>query len=85
MTTWLIISLVAGLVSVGIAVYLYFWVLKQEVGTERAEKVAGWIQAGAKHICVNFILPLAFSPLFWALSLPLFSALILKVDLQIPI
>ncbi|MCD4752632.1 MAG: sodium-translocating pyrophosphatase [Anaerolineaceae bacterium] len=48
MTTWLIISLVAGLVSVGIAFYLYFWVIKQEVGTERAEKVAGWIQTGAK-------------------------------------
>ena len=48
MTTWLIISLVAGLVSVGIALYLYFWGLKQEVGTERAAKVAGWIQAGAK-------------------------------------
>ena len=48
MTTWLIISLVAGLVSVSIAIYLYFWVLKQEVGTERAKKVAKWIQTGAK-------------------------------------
>jgi Na+/H+-translocating membrane pyrophosphatase len=48
MDTWLIISLIAGVVSVAFAVVLYFWVLKQEVGTERAEKVAGWIQDGAK-------------------------------------
>ena len=48
MNTWLIISLIAGVVSVGFAVVLYFWVLKQEVGTERAEKVAKWIQDGAK-------------------------------------
>ncbi|MBN2047017.1 MAG: sodium-translocating pyrophosphatase [Anaerolineaceae bacterium] len=38
----------AGVISVAIAVWLYFWVLKQEVGTERAGKVAGWIQTGAK-------------------------------------
>ena len=48
MDTWLIISLIAGVISVAFAVVLYFWVLKQEVGTERAEKVAGWIQDGAK-------------------------------------
>ncbi len=46
-TTWLIISIVAGLASVGVALWLYFWVERQDPGTDRAQKVASWIRDGA--------------------------------------
>ena len=46
-TTWLIISIVAGLASVGVALWLYFWVERQDAGTDRAKEVARWIREGA--------------------------------------
>ena len=30
-----------------VALYLYFWVVKQDPGTERAQEVASWIKEGA--------------------------------------
>ncbi len=44
---WLIIAIVAGAVSVGVAVYLFNWVKQQDPGSERAQTVASWIRAGA--------------------------------------
>ena len=45
---WLIISIIASLVSIGAALYLFFWVKRQPPGTERAQEVAGWIRVGAQ-------------------------------------
>jgi K(+)-stimulated pyrophosphate-energized sodium pump len=45
--TWLVIGIVSGLISVGVALYLYFWVMKQDAGSEKAQQVAGWIREGA--------------------------------------
>ena len=45
---WLIISIIASLVSIGAALYLFFWVKRQTPGTERAQEVAGWIRVGAQ-------------------------------------
>jgi len=45
---WLIISFIAGIISVG-AAYAYFrWVKAQDPGSERAQEVAGWIRDGAQ-------------------------------------
>lgn len=46
--TWLYISLVASVVSIGVAFVLYFWVKRQTPGTERAQEVASWIREGAQ-------------------------------------
>jgi K(+)-stimulated pyrophosphate-energized sodium pump len=46
-TMWLIVSLVAGVISVAVAGGFYWWVKKQDPGTEQAQKVAAWIQQGA--------------------------------------
>ena len=47
-TIWLIISFIAGIISVG-AAYAYFrWVKAQDPGSERAKEVAGWIRDGAQ-------------------------------------
>jgi K(+)-stimulated pyrophosphate-energized sodium pump len=48
MDIWLIISLVAGIISVGVALVVFNWVKKQDPGTERAQKVAKWIKDGAE-------------------------------------
>lgn len=47
-TGWLVFALVCGVVSLGIGLYLYFWVKKQNAGSERAQEVAGWIHSGAR-------------------------------------
>jgi len=44
---WLVVGIVSGLISVGVALYLYFWVMKQDAGSEKAQEVAGWIREGA--------------------------------------
>ena len=45
--TWLYVGIVSGLLSVGVAIYLYFWVMRQDAGSEKAQQVAGWIREGA--------------------------------------
>ncbi|HXK41469.1 MAG: sodium-translocating pyrophosphatase [Anaerolineae bacterium] len=46
-TAWLIVGIVCGLVSIGMAVWLYLWVHRQDPGTPQARKVAHWIREGA--------------------------------------
>jgi K(+)-stimulated pyrophosphate-energized sodium pump len=46
--TWLYISIAASVVSIAVAVYLYFWVIRQTPGTEKAQEVAFWIREGAQ-------------------------------------
>ena len=50
---WIYIAIGAGLISIGAAFYLYFWVLKQDPGTERAKEVASWIKEGANAYLVK--------------------------------
>jgi len=54
MQFWVVTSIIAGLVSVGAAAWLYTWVNRQDPGTERAQEVASWIREGAttylKHL-----------------------------------
>lgn len=45
---WLFIAIAIGIVSVGVAIWLYFWVMRQDPGTEKAQEVASWIQEGAR-------------------------------------
>ncbi|MEA3396423.1 MAG: sodium-translocating pyrophosphatase [Chloroflexota bacterium] len=47
MQTWLIIGILSGFISAGMAVWMYFWVLRQDPGSERAQEVASWIKDGA--------------------------------------
>ena len=47
LNAWLYFGIFAGLVSLGIAIYIYFWVVRQDPGSARAQQVAGWIRAGA--------------------------------------
>ncbi len=44
----LVISILSGVLSVGVAVYYFQWVKSQDPGSERAQKVATWIREGAQ-------------------------------------
>lgn len=50
---WIYFAIAAGVVSLSVALYLYFWVIKQEPGTERAQEVASWIKVGANAYLVK--------------------------------
>lgn len=50
---WIYFAIAAGVVSLSVALYLYFWVIKQEPGTERAQEVASWIKEGANAYLVK--------------------------------
>lgn len=73
-TTWLYISIAASFLSISVAVYLFFWVKKQDPGTEKAQEVASWIREGAQTylkrlylaltivaIVLGFIIAIVFS------------------------
>lgn len=45
---WLFISIGASILSIGAAVYLYFWVKRQDPGSEKAQEVASWIRNGSQ-------------------------------------
>ncbi len=44
---WLYIGIIAGVISVGAALLLYFWVMRQDDGNDRTREVAGWIREGS--------------------------------------
>ncbi len=57
---WLIIGIVSGFISVGIALGIYFWVVRQDAGSEKAQQVAGWIRDGAGSYLKRLYTVLAF-------------------------
>ena len=44
---WLLVGIGSGIISVGAALFLYYWVMRQDAGSERAREVARWIREGA--------------------------------------
>jgi len=57
---WIYLAIVAGVISMGVALYIYFWVLKQDPGTERAKEVASWIKEGANAYLIKLYRALGF-------------------------
>jgi K(+)-stimulated pyrophosphate-energized sodium pump len=48
MNIWVWVSFISGVISVAAAVGYFQWVKKVDPGTERAQRVAGWIKDGAE-------------------------------------
>lgn len=69
---WLIIGIVCGFISIGIAVWLFQWVKQQDPGTEEAQKVAGWIKDGA----ISYLKKLYRALLMLALVMALIIAIV---------
>jgi K(+)-stimulated pyrophosphate-energized sodium pump len=75
-TVWLIISLVAGIISIGVAVVLYAWVNRQDPGTEQAKKVAAWIRQGA----ISYLKKLYGALLLVAVALAVIIAIVFGIQ-----
>jgi K(+)-stimulated pyrophosphate-energized sodium pump len=75
-TIWLYISLAAGLISVGFAGILYWWVTKQDPGTEQAQKVAAWIRQGA----ISYLKRLYTALLLVAVGLAVIIAIVFGIQ-----
>ncbi|MDD2521412.1 MAG: sodium-translocating pyrophosphatase [Anaerolineaceae bacterium] len=50
---WIYVAIASGIISIGVALSLYFWVIKQDPGTERAQEVASWIKEGSNAYLVK--------------------------------
>jgi len=75
--TWLYISILASVISIGVAVYLFFWVKRQDPGTEKAQEVASWIREGAQTYLKRLYLALTIV----ALILGFVIAIVFSFDL----
>jgi len=75
--TWLYMSIAASLLSIGVAVYLFFWVKRQTPGTEKAQEVASWIREGAQTYLKRLYLALTIV----AVILGFFIAVVFSFDL----
>ena len=48
MNIWVVVSMISGIISIVAAGFYYRWVVKQDPGTERAQRVARWIEEGSQ-------------------------------------
>lgn len=76
--TWLIVGILSGLLSVGVALYLYYWVKRQDAGSERAQQVAGWIKDGAASYLKRLYIALTLV----AVILGIVIAVVFSFDLE---
>lgn len=75
---WLFIAIAAGLVSVGVAVWIYFWVNRQDPGSKRAQEVAAWIREGAQSYLRKLYTALGMV----AVGLGLIIAIVFMFDIE---
>ncbi len=47
MSIWLYITMAAGVLSIAAAVWIFFWVKRQDSGSQKAQEIASYIQQGA--------------------------------------
>jgi len=78
MVTWLIVAIATGFLSIGVAVWMYFWVQRQDPGTERAQEVASWIREGAQ----TYLKHLYSTLLLVALAMGIFIAIVFSFDIN---
>lgn len=75
---WLFLGMGAGLASVAIALYIFFWVKKQDTGSEKAQQVARWIQEGAQ----SYLRKLYTSLTLIALILAVVIGVVFTIDVE---
>ncbi|HET92059.1 MAG TPA: sodium-translocating pyrophosphatase, partial [Chloroflexi bacterium] len=75
-TIWLVVGLISGLMSVGVAIWLYVWVNRQDEGSEEARKVAAWIRQGA----ISYLKKLYVALIMIAVVLALIIAIVFGIS-----
>jgi len=76
--SWVLVSLLAGVVSIGVAVWLYRWVNRQDAGSERAQEVASWIREGARSYLRRLYLALTLV----AVAMGIIIAIVFTFDIE---
>ena len=76
--TWAALALFAGLISVGVAVWLHGWVQRQDAGSDRAQEVASWIRQGARTYLRRLYVALTLV----ALAMGLIIAIVFAFDIE---
>jgi len=72
------VAIFAGAVSLGVAIWLYVWVNRQDAGSERAQEVASWIREGAKTYLRRLYLALTLV----AVALGVIIAVVFSFDIE---
>ena len=75
---WIFVAIFAGAVSLGVAIWLYVWVNRQDAGSERAQEVASWIREGAKTYLRRLYLALTLV----AVALGVIIAVVFSFDIE---
>jgi len=75
---WVFVAIFAGILSLGVAIWLYLWVNRQDAGSERAQEVASWIRDGAKTYLRRLYLALTLV----AVALGVIIAIVFSFDIE---
>jgi K(+)-stimulated pyrophosphate-energized sodium pump len=75
---WAFVAILAGIISVGVAIWLYIWVHRQDPGSEQAQEVASWIREGARTYLRHLYLALALV----AVALGIIIAIVFSFDIE---
>jgi K(+)-stimulated pyrophosphate-energized sodium pump len=75
---WIFVAIVSGVISVGVAVWLYLWVNRQDAGSERAQEVASWIREGAQ----SYLMRLYTALTLVAVVLGVVIAIVFSFDIE---
>ena len=75
---WIFVAIFAGIISLGVAIWLYVWVNRQDAGSERAQEVASWIREGAKTYLRRLYLALTLV----AVALGVIIAVVFSFDIE---
>jgi K(+)-stimulated pyrophosphate-energized sodium pump len=75
---WIFAAIIAGVVSLGVAIWLYIWVNRQDAGSEEAQEVATWIRDGARTYLRRLYLALTLV----AVALGVIIAIVFSFDIE---
>jgi K(+)-stimulated pyrophosphate-energized sodium pump len=75
---WILVAIFAGIISVGVAIWLYIWVHRQDPGSEQAQEVASWIREGARTYLRRLYLALTLV----AVALGIIIAIVFSFDIE---
>ncbi|MEA3338404.1 MAG: sodium/proton-translocating pyrophosphatase, partial [Chloroflexota bacterium] len=75
---WIFAAIIAGAVSLGVAIWLYLWVNRQDAGSEKAQQVATWIREGSKSYLRRLYMALTLV----AVALGIIIAIVFSFDIE---
>ena len=78
-TLWIVVALALGVISIGVALWKYYWVMQQRAGEQRSQEVARHIRRSAQAFLRYLYLSLALVAAIMGVVL----ALVLGIDLPL--